>query len=274
LLKGFLPPKVTVQAVKFEYDRILGMLNDTYLPDTSALAITYFAQQKTMTGTYSLPEWGGGGAIGTREIVVALDAPHFLYKDFMQVTVHELVHIIIQRICREKIPRWFHEGVAMTIAGEVSPEEQLVLSQAILTGRLVNLSSIDSVNSFGRSRALLCYAQSHQAVLWLVDNYGMEVIREILAGTSFDQNFEKGLKRTLEFDMNEIESAYRAYLVKKFRFAFFLADTYILWIGILLLFIAGYAAVMLRKYRRLSQMEKDELTEQSTPDIPEEQPRD
>jgi len=69
---------------------------------------------------------GGGGAIGRDLIVVPIDFKPFLEQSFFQITVHELVHIVLGRgYPGLAIPRWFHEGVAMTLAGELTLQENV-----------------------------------------------------------------------------------------------------------------------------------------------------
>lgn len=258
VLEGFVPPSVTADAVLFEYRRLSNLLYPGLPPDTAPLTITFFNEKDSRNNTYSLPEWGGGGAVGKDHIVVALDAEPFLYTDFMQITAHELVHIIINRRCEPPIPRWFHEGVAMALSGEVTFTEQSVISQAILAGRLLMLDDIDSVNSFGRFRARLAYAQSHQAVRFLIDNYGMEVIGEILSNAHAAGSFRGGVRETLQLSENELESMIRQYLIRNFRLAFFIADTYLIWIAILVLFLTGYTATVVRNRKKAALMVEQE----------------
>ena len=53
---------------------------------------------------------------------------------------HELAHIAINRICDTvKIPRFFHEGVAMSLSGSITIDEQLTLSIALLNHNLKDI---------------------------------------------------------------------------------------------------------------------------------------
>jgi len=261
-IEGFAPPGITSGLVLLEYRRIWNTLAPSRPTDKHALRVTYFSK-RAEHHTYSLPEWGGGGAVGTGHIVVALDAEPFLYNDFARITIHELVHIAINRACTNaEVPRWFHEGVAMALSGDVTFTEQLATSRAILTGSLLLLSSIDSVNSFGRARAELAYAQSHQAVLFLVETYGIEVVQEILAAAQESGSFWAGVRESLQLSQVEIESMVRAYLVRKFRLAFFFADTYLFWAAIVVLFLAAYVVTVVRNRRKAALMAQQEALDE------------
>ena len=273
-LEGFVPQGITAPMASYEYKRIHSALSLDKKRSRAPITITYFTKHGIRPTYYSLPEWGGGGAIGRDQIIVALDAKPFLYADFAQITVHELVHIAINRICTTTVvPRWFHEGVAMALSGDITFQEQVVLSRAILTGSLISLSSIDSVNSFGRYRAQLAYAQSHQAVKFLINMYGIEALQEILHEANKSASFSKGVTETLQLSQHEIESYARAYLARTFRLAFFVADTYLIWVIALILFIAGYIATRIRNRKKLALMEAQEAEaaaaqEQSAENVP------
>ena len=110
-LEGFVPHGITAALASHEYRRIWITLAAAQRPERSPVQIQ-FLSKKDIHATYLLPEWGGGGAIGRNHIVVALDGEPFFHNDYMQTTVHELTHIVINRICTTTIvPRWFHEGV-------------------------------------------------------------------------------------------------------------------------------------------------------------------
>jgi hypothetical protein len=258
--EGFVPPGISPASATFEYRRIYNALSTDSTVDTTALTVTFFFKKGFPAHRYSLPEWGGGGAVGADKIVVALDPEPFFYTDFFQITTHELVHIAISRLCPYLIPRWFHEGAAMLLSGEAGFAEQSVLSRAILSGSLLSLSSIDSVNSFSHFKAQLAYAQSHQAILFLVDTYGIEVLKEILANTAETGSFAEGLRETLQISQNEIEAMTRARLIRRFRLLFFVADTYLFWVLGAFLFIAAYMVTKKRNRRKAELMEIQEQT--------------
>ncbi len=158
VVQGFTPQRIDKATIQYEYKRVYKTLAPNHRPDTSSLMITFYSKATRKHMDFSLPEWGGGGAIGSDTIVVNIDKKPFLEHSPYQVTVHELVHIVIKRHCKNvAVPRWFHEGLAMTLSGEASERENIVVSKALFSGSLMPLGSIDSVNLFGRFRAELAY---------------------------------------------------------------------------------------------------------------------
>jgi hypothetical protein len=257
--EGIIPPGVDKGVMTAEYFRIYRAVAPRQRPDPRPLRIVYYSEKSEENFDNVLPEWGGGGAIGSSLIVVPTAFKPFLDQSFSQVTRHELVHAVLNRAYPSvDIPRWFHEGVAMTLSGELGFQENVVVSKAIFTGRLMQLSSIDSVNNFGRNRADLAYSQSHLAVLFLIDQYGMDVIQEILILARKTGSFWGGLHAALSLTPYEFEGLYRKDISSRFQLAFVFADYYAFWIAIVALFLVAFGVTIVRRRKKLAQMEKEE----------------
>ena len=262
ILQGNIPADITSSSLLAEYYRIYRILAPEKRPDKSPLKIVYYTKSHAHEMGFVLPEWGGGGAIGDSLIIIPVDFKPFLEQSFRQITVHEIVHIILARAYQSfEIPRWFHEGAAMLLSGELSFEENALVSKAIFLGRLMPLGSIDSVNSFKRNRADLAYSQSHLAALFLVDQYGITVLSDILRGARKSRDFKAGMLDAIGLTMREFEEMVEKYVASKYRFVFFVTDSYLWWALIVLLFIAGFVATTIRNRKRAAAMEEGERLE-------------
>lgn len=258
-LQGFTPKGIDKPTVQYEYKRIYTTLAPKKRIDRSPITITFYSTTVQSNSTYSLPEWGGGGAIGTDAVVVCIDKKPFLEHTPYQVTVHELVHIVINRLCRDiAVPRWFHEGLAMTLSGDATDREDIVLSKALFTGSIMPLQAIDSVNSFGRFRAELAYCQSRQAVRYLIDTYGIEVIVEIVEAVNEAGSFWDGFYEVLQLSERELEIYYRKFIMKHHGKFFWLLDTYLVWAGIVLLFLCAYLITVIRIKKKRAVLEAED----------------
>jgi hypothetical protein len=261
-LEGPVPPEIKLRAITSEYYRIYRTVAPRQTPDKSPLKIVYYSKTQGNSNPFSLPEWGGGGAIGRDLIVVPVDFKPFLEQSFSQITVHELVHIVLSRAYPGLIiPRWFHEGVAMTLAGELSLQENVGVSKAIFTGSLMPLASIDSVNVFGGNRADLAYSQAHLSVLFLVDQYGIDVLPEILNAARRTKIFWTGLNAALGISPQEFDAMLMKYLTSRYQFVFIFADTYVYWLAIVALFIVAFIVTGARNRKRAAAMEEAEKRE-------------
>ena len=272
--EGFLPPEVNKAALTADYYRIYRIIAPRQRPDPTPVRIVFFMEKSTGQNDYGLPEWGGGGAVGRDLIVVPAAYKPFLDQSFAQITRHELVHIVLNRAYPGlAIPRWFHEGVAMTLSGELAFQENVVISKAIFTSRLLSLGSIDSVNLFGRNKADLAYSQSHLAVLFLIDQYGMDVIADILVKAKKMGAFWPGVYATLALTQKEFEDLLHKDILSRYQLVFLFADNYAFWVAIVFLFIAAFVVTVVRKRKKMQQMEiaeKQEMKEKTSADKEEE----
>jgi hypothetical protein len=262
ILEGSVPIGVNNSSLTYEYNRIYRIVAPEKRPERSPLNIIYFTKSHSSGTRFGLPEWGGGGAIGDSLIIIPVDFKPFLEQSFPQITIHEIVHIVLARAYPSvSIPRWFHEGAAMLLSGELSWEENATVSKAIFLGRLMPLAFIDSVNSFKRSRADLAYSQSHLAALFLVEQYGIAVLPEILRAARKSRNFQAGLLEATGLNSREFEEMVGKYIASKYQFVFFVTDSYMWWVLIAILFIAAFIVTTIRNRKRAEAMEKAERLE-------------
>jgi len=261
-IQGMPPAGIDAQHLPGDYARIWRIVAPDQFVDDSGLCVRYCSRRQCADSGIVLPEWGGGGAIGGRLVVVYTDAGPLLDQNLAQVTLHELVHVAVARACPSvEIPRWFHEGTAMLLSGEMSFEEQTVLSRAILTGSLLPLSSIDSVNQYGRFRADLSYCQSRQAVLALVERYGIESIGTILEAAQRQRDFWAGVDSAVGLNAREVENLARGEIVRKFALLFFVVDNAVLWIATAVLFLVAVAVTLVRDRRKRHELAEAEVAE-------------
>lgn len=262
VIKGPSPYGLKKEVFEKEYGRLYSTLNPGKDIDTSVVTVEYYKSHNELSRP-TLPEWGGGGAIGKNKIVIPIDKKA-IYKKNSAVTIsHELTHIAINRICdKVKVPRFFHEGVAMYLSGDISLNEQSALSMALFTQSLIPLLSIDSVNYFSQSRAQLAYAQSRLTVDYLVKNYDREVLSLILKSSIKNGDFEIGLKDELDISIHQLDSLSRSHIAQTYSNLFWIIDNYILWISILLLFLTAYILTIIRNRRKMKALEEADRLEE------------
>jgi hypothetical protein len=261
-LRGRVPLSVTAPFVKEHYGRIWRAVAPGLPLDTSAITLVYYGRADGRKLGVRLPEWGGGGAIGKDTVIVPVDRAPLADMDVNRVTVHELVHVVLDRAYgRLPIPRWFHEGLAMTLSGELSFGEQVALSRAIFTRRLIPLDSIELVNRFDASGAALAYSESHLAVGYMIDKYAIDGIPELLAAVRAEGSFDAALGSVFGLAAAEFEALARNHFAHEFRFMFLIGDTWLFWMPASLFVIAGFIAVRLRNARRKRQMGEQEKIE-------------
>jgi hypothetical protein len=253
------PSSVAPGFLESNYERIWKAVAPDTGVDTNTVTIVFYSKGDERTLGVRLPEWGGGGAIGRDTVIVPIDRFPLADMDIGRVTVHELVHIALERAYgRLRQPRWFHEGLAMTLSGELSFEEQVALSRAIVTKRLLPLDSVEHVNRFDRFGASLAYSQSHLAVVYMIDKYGIESVHELLRAVRKAGRFDTALVAEFGFSPLEYDRMVRNHIIDRYRFVFFFSDTWLFWTAGAVLVVAGYVAIRLRNRRRKKQLEEEE----------------
>jgi hypothetical protein len=256
---GNIPAGINKLDMAAQYSRIYRLIAPQKKPDRSPLKIIYYSQNSKPQASTALPEWGGGGAIGGNLIIIPTDVKPFLRQDFSQITVHELVHAVICRAYPDvNVPRWFNEGTAMLLSGELSFEETAILSRAVFMSRLLSLDKIDSVNNYGRAMAELAYSQSHAALLCLVSQYGMEIISDCLKAAQKKKDFYIGIQSVAGLSKTDVEDLIRNNISSKYRLALLFSDSSTWWVIISLLFITGFIITVRRNRRRADEMKKQE----------------
>ena len=259
-LSGLVPPDLDTGLLSREFTRISKTINPQAPADDRPLTIIFYrASGRRRTGI-RLPEWGGGGALGRDTIVIPVDRASAFYRsDIERIIVHEMVHCALNRAWGIlRIPRWFHEGMAMTLAGEVRFEEQVTLSRAIVLRALVPLDSIEYLNRFSFSRAQIAYCQCHFAMQFLLAAYGFDLIPELLSASRATRRFDTACLRVFGLSVKELDALLRNEMTKRYRLFFLITDYSFLWIGILLLAAAAFVATRIRNSKKRQAMEREE----------------
>jgi cbb3-type cytochrome oxidase subunit 3 len=258
---GNIPPEIKADHLEKQFHQILHKLDSTNTgPHHNPVFIIFYHKSEQKQLGIHLPEWGGGGAIGTDTVVIPLDrASAFYERDLNKIILHELVHIAITRLFgKTRVPRWFHEGTAMALSGEISLDEQILLSRALLTRRVLPLDSIDFVNRFDQWKARLGYSQSHAIVLFLIDNYGIDLIPELIKASRKTRRFEDACVQTFGLTTREIEDLFTKEMHKLYPLLMLASDFSLFWLLVLFLSVIAWIVIRTRKNIRRKEMELEE----------------
>lgn len=134
-------------------------------------------------------------------------------RELHDVLRHELSHIVLHlRLGREYVtaPAWLDEGLAMYVEGELAPEEDQRLRQALRADELMSLQSLTTFP--GRAELVpLAYAQSRDVVDWLQQKWGQAAFGELLEALSSGQyDIDAALRLVYSADQQALYEAYRA----------------------------------------------------------------
>lgn len=204
-------------------------------PDNSALAAR-------------TPEYISGYAIGETSNIVLFPDRATRYPDdgLPELVRHELAHILIHRASAGRpVPRWFHEGLAVTAGGRWDLEDRTRLTVGMLSTDDLDLAAVEA--GFGGSEFEIhrSYAMSLAFVRHLLNEFGPDTPRLILErvrrGASFDDAFLAVTGRSLQLVERDFWRSTKIWN----RWIPLVTSTFVLWLMITLL--ALWAIVRRRK---------------------------
>jgi hypothetical protein len=189
------------------------------------------------------PDWGAAAAVPTRRMIVIKSPMHFnINRSLTELLAHEYSHLALaDRTGFYAPPRWFDEGLAMTVSKEWSWSDNLAMSKAAVFRGLLALDTIEFVNRFSEGPAHVAYATSLLAVSYLYKQYGSEAVNLMLDSIARGVSVDAALLAATGSNYSDFEAEFRVYLNGRFNAASLLADTMYFWLALaFVLILAGY----------------------------------
>jgi hypothetical protein len=247
------------------------------LPDTTSNTITVRvadseAEFISLVGS-GFPDWGIACAIPSRDLIVLKSPLKFEYhRGFPQVVTHELAHIVLARLARgRRIPRWLDEGFAMYQSHQWRIGDDVAVARAVLTGSILPLSRIESVNAFKESKAQLAYTESFLAVSYLYHEFGQGTVEELAGHLATGISLDAAFMKTIGSNYLAFQLEFEKYVQSKYNWTSLLADTLVIWIGLAFLFVLLYFLKMRRSHKTLEEWEREEERQQGDHEFPQDQ---
>ena len=175
---------------------------------------------------------------------------------YEQVFLHEVAHVALDQASRgglpeaggiagaappqSGIPRWLHEGYAIYVARQWSPSREVIMTRAVLQGKLIPLGRL--VSSFPKddSQAQLAYAQSADLVHYLMHKYGGKTFRDFVIALGQGSRFGYAARTILGEDFHTLEEEWQRRLKRRYTWIPLLTSTGSLWFLASLVFLAAY----------------------------------
>jgi len=212
------------------------------------------------------PVWIVGLASGRRDITIFPERiGSYPYDSLESVVWHEVVHLALSaQAADQPLPRWFHEGVAMSVekGWGVTSQVQLLLAAGGSSG-LADLERL--FNSATQPETASAYLLAAALVSDLRQRHGAAVpgaiVDRVARGAVFGEAF------ALETGETPNEAAARAWQVYRRWTSWIPAVTSAssLWIGILALAVAAFLATLRKRWRRRRRWEQEEVDARDTP---------
>ncbi len=148
-----------------------------------------------------------GQAYSEHDLVLVLGVG----RDIIRTVAHELTHLITHQLADNpyrQIPAWLNEGLSMYAEGDLYGEYKRALENAIRQDRLFSVKQMTTMP--GRPEdVILLYGQSHSLVKFLIERYGPDKMRQLLAAYKEGTTDDDALRRVYGFDRDGLYAQWR-----------------------------------------------------------------
>jgi len=196
---------------------VLSLLEEAYweigqslsvYPEHSIPVILYSDQQ--FSDVTLTPDWSQGLFDGKIRLPISGFQKNFPL--LRKVVYHEYSHAAVYELCKTQVPTWLNEGIALNLEGTNPDHWNRILLNRISEGRgLIPLNQLhQSFMSLKNDMAALAYAESYFATRYLIENYGMFTIKELLLTLSVNRSFETSFENHFFIPYADFETNWRS----------------------------------------------------------------
>ena len=210
-----------------------------------------------------IQDWAIGCAFPLSRRIIIQNPTVILQREFRlaQVLRHEIVHIAFGQRTQKaigKIPRWFVEGIAIYLSGEWLPARHESLIKHIFARSVIPLTELAGNFPKSELQAQLAYAESLDAVAWLVEIAGKEKLWEIIDRLGDGDDLDTACKAAIGWDIVTFDAQWRESLPKRYHWVRLFASSHLFWGSLALLFFLAYLRYRYHLRRQLAQLEQEE----------------
>jgi hypothetical protein len=152
--------------------------------------------------------------------------------------------------------------------------QDVAVARAVITGSIMPLSQIESVNAFRESKAQLAYTESFLAVSYLYQEFGEGTVKELVAHLAEGSSMDMAFIRTIGSNYLSFQLEFEKYVETKYNWLSLLGDTIVVWIGLAFLFVFLYFLKLRRTRKKLHEWKEQEEWAEREDELPEGQTQD
>lgn len=219
-------------------------------------------------GVRDVPPWAAGIAEAAtgRILLFVREASVYPHRDVTGLIAHEATHVLLEYNTRgaRPIPRWFHEGLAMSVERDLSLSDALRLAWSFTWRRPVPLAFMTEGWPAREAEARAAYAQALSMVTLAERDAPPGAVRRLVLGLREGLPFEPAFRRAYGVDPETLAAVW----YREARWRYLLRPA--LWAAFsfngLLGTVALVAAIVGRVRRRRRMAEWDEQERRETLD--------
>lgn len=212
------------------------------------------------------PEWAGAltyPALGMVLIMTpgAMETGGTRYWSLLR---HEMVHLLLgdaESMYGARFPRWFQEGVATYISGEMNLARLLQLGWAQATGATPDFRELEFTFPSQASHAGAAYARSYLFIRYLSQRFGEDAVARLVAESLQRGGINGGVVAAFDMSLAELLVGFDQYARVKATWIPVITSTATLWGAITLLFVVTWFRKKVQGMRTVLQWEREEEEE-------------
>ena len=212
----------------------------------------------------AVPSWVAGLAMDQSNTVVIFPSRSPSYPDdsLDDVVRHEVAHILISRAASGRpVPRWFNEGLAMSVEHGWRFGDRTQLFYQLVSGSRETLDMLDRLFQGTRNDSTRAYLLSGAFVRQLLSNYGenagARILEKVARGVSFEAAFSDVTGRSPTVADAEFWDSQRVWTT----WIPIVFSQEVLWMGVTVLALLAIRAIRRRNARLQKQWEEEEKDE-------------
>ncbi len=210
-----------------------------------------------------IQDWAVGCAFPKQRRVFIQNPTHLAFAklQLVQVLRHEIAHVLFWQYTQAAaadMPLWFVEGIAIYFAKEWVRRRHETLLQHVLSNAIMPLPTLAREFPAAQSDADLAYAESQDALHWLVEVKGHETLWALVERLHAGYPFNTAFETTVGWDVATFDALWRASLSERYHWAALLSNSYLFWGGIGGLALLGYFVCWKRRRQHLNRLAQQE----------------
>jgi hypothetical protein len=167
---------------------------------------------------------------------------------------HELCHLFLhQYVGNGELPRWLNEGICQNISDGIAEimigENKNIMKQAVLTGRLIPMNSLNRRFPSQDRQLLLAYEQSKSFVEYMENRYSPEGTIHILDYLRQGKDIATSVQMALSVPFSDLEKTWQIHLKRKITWLTYVSSHIyqILFLMAALAMVYGFIRFWIRK---------------------------
>jgi hypothetical protein len=216
--------------------------------------------------TNPAPEWAGAltyPGLGMVLIMTpgAMETGGIRYWSLLQ---HEMAHLLLgdaEARHGTRLPRWFQEGIATYVSGEMSLSRLIMLGWAQATGATPDFRELEYTFPSQSSSAGAAYARSYLFIRYLSQRFGEGAVARLVAKSLEMGGINQGVAAAFDVSLAELLAGFDQYARVKATWIPVITSTATIWGLITLLFIITWTRKKVQGMRTMMQWEREEEEE-------------